>query len=59
MRVATWVAGDVASYPVIVHTISNAKAIRYHRGKPTEVHCWTGEGTCREDVVVDGCIGWV
>lgn len=59
MGVTTRVAGYVAANPVVMDTISNTKAIRHDRGKTTKVHSWTGEGTCRQDVVVDGCIGWV
>lgn len=59
MGVTTRVAGYVAANPVVMDTISNTKAIRHYGGKTTKVHSWTGEGTCRKDVVVDGCIGWV
>lgn len=52
--IASWVAGYVASYPVVMDTISNAKPIRYHGGKSTKVHSWTSEGTGRQNVMVDG-----
>lgn len=40
-------------------TISNPKSIRDHRGKSTEADSWAGEGAGGQDVVVDGCVGWV
>lgn len=40
-------------------TIPNTKAIGHHGGEATEADGWTGEGTGGQDVVVDGCVGWV
>lgn len=40
-------------------TIPNTKAIRHHGGEATKADGWTGEGTGGQDVVVDGCVGWV
>lgn len=59
MSAATWVAGHIAPYPVVMDTIANTKAISHHRGEATEAHSWTGEGAGGEDVVIDGCVGWV
>lgn len=59
MGVATWVAGYVASDPVVMDTVSNTKAVRYYGGKAPKVHSWTGKGTSRKDVVVNGCVGRV
>lgn len=42
-----------------MNAVSNPKSIRYHRGKSTEADSWAGEGTGGQDVVVNGCVGWV
>lgn len=59
MSTTTWVTGYVASNPVVMDTISNPKAISYHRGKSTKADSWAGEGTGRQDVVIDSCVGWI
>lgn len=59
MSIPTWVAGYIASNPVVMDTVSNPKPIRHHRGKSTKADSWAGEGTGGQDVVVDGCVGWV
>lgn len=59
MTITTWVAGYVASNPVVKDTVSDPESIRHHRGKSTKADSWAGEGAGGQDVVVDGCVGWV
>ena len=35
-----------------MNSIRNAKAIRDHRGKATEAHCWAAQSAGGQDVVV-------
>lgn len=50
--IASRVGGDVATYPVIVNSIRNAKAIRDHRGEATKAYCWAVQRAGGQDVVV-------
>lgn len=59
MTVASRVAGQDATDPLVVDAVSHAKPVGHHWGKAAEAHGWTGEGAGGEDVVVDGSISWV
>lgn len=59
MDISGRVAGNVATDPIIMHTVAHSKTIWDHRGKATQTDSRTSKCAGGQDVVVNGCISWV
>lgn len=59
MDVPGRVAGNIATDPTVMDTITHSKTIWDYRGKATQTDSRASECASGQDVVVYGCISWV